>query len=205
MIQPQVEIPLTARNQGARGSCVAFSIAGIKGSLARYELSPEYAYLATVHQSLDWQPNQGLDVRVALSATSAGLPEEGHYPYQQDEPGHPLPELPTGFPLYGPHLTLLRPDLNVVKRLLFAGEPVGVLIAMTRSFMCPVDGFVRFEAGALQGLHAVVIVGFGLDPAGEEHYLICNSWGTTWGNEGHAWLSGPYLVRHATCIYGATT
>lgn len=204
MIQPQIKIPLTARNQGARGSCVAFSIAGIKGSFASHELSPEYAYLATVHQSQNWQPNQGLDVRVAISATTDGLPEEGHYPYQQGEPNHPLPKLPTGFPLYGPHLALLQPDLDVVKSRLIAGEPVGTLIAITQSFMCPVDGLVPFESGAFQGLHAVVIVGLGLDTAGEEHYLICNSWGASWGNDGHAWIPGTYLVHHATCIYGAT-
>lgn len=204
MIQPQVKISLTARNQGNRGSCVAFSLAGIKGIVDNRLLSPEYAYLATVHQSPTWQPNQGLDVRIAIAATETGLPEEQHYPYKYDEPCRPLPALPNGFPLYGPHLSLLQPDLSKVRSRLASGEPVGILIAITQSFMNPIDGLIHFEAGTFPGLHAIVIVGFGQNAAGEDHYLICNSWGSSWGDDGHAWLSETYLAHHATCIYGAT-
>lgn len=181
---------------------MAFALAGIKGCLACHELSPEYAYLAAVYQSPSWQPNTGLDVRVAVSATNTGLPEECDYPYQQDEPAHPLPALPVGLSLYGPQLTFLQKDLSVVRDRLAAGEPVGTLIALTPSFMCPKNGIVMFEAGTYQGLHAVVIVGFGLDQAGQEYYLICNSWGHSWGIEGHAWLPAIYLEHHSTCIYG---
>lgn len=203
MIQPLVTISMNARDQGSRGSCVAFSIAGIKGCISSYSLSPEYAYLATVHQSPTWQPNQGLDVRIAIAATSAGLPEDHHFPYQQDEPGHPLPVLPTGLPLYGPHMTLMSPDLAMVKKWLAAGHPVGILISLTQSFMSPVDGIVPFETNVYPGRHAVVIVGYGSDQAGNEHYLICNSWGSSWGVNGHAWVPDSYLNCHASCIYGA--
>lgn len=203
MIQPLVKIPLTARDQGKRGSCVAFSLAGIKGNLTNFQLSPEYAYLATAHQSPDWQPNQGLDVRVAIRATGAGLPEDLHCPYQEDEPKRPLPALPEGLHLHGPDMMLKLPDLDVAKSWLNDGKPVGTLIALTPSFMSPQDGVVSFESQAFPGLHAVVIVGFGNDSAGDEHYLICNSWGSSWGIEGHAWLPRIYLDQHATCIYGA--
>jgi C1A family cysteine protease len=42
------------------------------------------------------------------------------------------------------------------------------------------------------GGHAVVAVGH--DPRGER-ILIRNSWGTSWGDAGHAWLTESYL-RH---------
>jgi len=203
VIQPHVTIPMTPRDQGKRGSCVAFSIAGIKGNLSNYLLSPEYAYLATVHQSPTWRPNEGLDVRVALTATTAGLPEDHHLPYQQDEPGHPLPALPTDLPLFGPHMTLFLPDLSKVKQWLNLGKPVGALVSTTRSFMSPVDGVVAFETGVFPGRHAIVIVGYGDDAIGTEHYLICNSWGSSWGVNGHAWIPHSYLTCHASCIYGA--
>src|SRR5690606_25997631 len=106
--------------------------------------------------------------------------------------------------LRGPDLVLLPPDLGIVKKKLAAGEPIGALIAITKSFMCPIDGFVNFEEGTFSGLHAITIVGFGLSPDAEEYYLVCNSWGESWGNEGHAWLPSAYLAYHATCIYGAT-
>jgi hypothetical protein len=203
VIQPRVMISMSARDQGSRGSCVAFSLAGIKGNLSNYLLSPEYAYLATVHQSPTWKPNEGLDVRIAIAATAAGLPEDHDFPYQQDEPSHPLPALPTGLPLYGPHMTLAAADLDKIKQWLNLGRPVGVLVSLTRSFMSPVDGVVSFEMNVFPGRHAVVIVGYGDDQAGTEHYLICNSWGVSWGVNGHAWVPHSYLTKHASCIYGA--
>lgn len=194
---------MNARDQENRGSCVAFSLAGIKGSLSDHLLSPEYAYLATVHQSPTWTPNAGLDVRIAIAATTLGLPEDHHVPYQQNEPRLPLPALPTGLPLHGPHLTLAALDLDKIKQWLSLGRPVGVLVSTTKSFMCPVDGVVSFETPVFPGRHAVVIVGYGHDHMGADHYLICNSWGDSWGVNGHAWVPHSYLTAHASCIYGA--
>jgi len=182
---------------------VAFSLAGIKGVPSNLLLSPEYAYLATVHQSPAWKPNAGLDVRIAIAATGTGLPEDHHFPYQQNEPGQPLPPMPSGLSLHGPDLTLLATDLDKIKQWLGLGRPVGVLVSTTQSFMRPIDGVVAFEANVFPGRHAVVIVGYGYDQLGTEHYLICNSWGVSWGVNGHAWVPHSYLTTHASCIYGA--
>lgn len=203
MIQAHVKIQMNSRDQGNRGSCVAFSLAGIKGVPSNLLLSPEYAYLATVHQSPAWKPNAGLDVRIAIAATGTGLPEDHHFPYQQNEPGQPLPPMPSGLSLHGPDLTLLATDLDKIKQWLGMGRPVGVLVSTTQSFMRPIDGVVAFEANVFPGRHAVVIVGYGHDQLGTEHYLICNSWGVSWGVNGHAWVPHSYLTTHASCIYGA--
>lgn len=203
MIQAHVTIQMNSRDQGNRGSCVAFSLAGIKGVPSNLLLSPEYAYLATVHQSPAWKPNAGLDVRIAIAATGTGLPEDHHFPYQQNEPGQPLPPMPSGLSLHGPDLTLLATDLDKIKQWLGLGRPVGVLVSTTQSFMRPIDGVVAFEANVFPGRHAVVIVGYGHDQLGTEHYLICNSWGVSWGVNGHAWVPHSYLTTHASCIYGA--
>ncbi len=203
MIQAHVTIQMNSRDQGNRGSCVAFSLAGIKGVPSNLLLSPEYAYLATVHQSPAWKPNAGLDVRIAIAATGTGLPEDHHFPYQQNEPGQPLPPMPSGLSLHGPDLTLLATDLDKIKQWLGLGRPVGVLVSTTQSFMRPIDGVVAFEANVFPGRHAVVIVGYGYDQLGTEHYLICNSWGVSWGVNGHAWVPHSYLTTHASCIYGA--
>ncbi|WP_374725319.1 C1 family peptidase [Pseudomonas peli] len=195
---------MDARDQGTRGSCVAFSLAGIQGFLARHSLSPEYAYLATVHQSPGWQPNQGLDVRVAIAATRTGLPEESAFPYQPDEPSHPLPALPIGMSLYGKALSYMPVDLSKIKGWLQSGRPVGVLIALTPTFVNPSAGIVLFDTQVYQGRHAVVIVGHGTDSAGVDHYLVCNSWGVSWGVEGHAWVPECYITTHASIIYGVS-
>lgn len=46
-----------------------------------------------------------------------------------------------------------------------------------------------------RGGHAVLAVGYGLAPSGQEAVLIRNSWGPGWGLDGYAWLSRSYLDR----------
>lgn len=203
MIAPVVTLQLSARDQGARGTCVAFAVAGVQGYFAKYLLSPEYAYLATALASPAWQPNQGLDIRVAVGATAAGLPEEHHAPYQLHEPPQPLPQLPAGLPLHGPSLKLIPKDPANIEAVLRNGHPVGLLIALTQSFMKPVDGVVAFEPNVYPGRHAVIVAGLGIHLNGEPHYLLCNSWGDGWGINGHAWISQTYLTQHTSCAYGA--
>jgi len=43
----------------------------------------------------------------------------------------------------------------------------------------------RSSAGDEVGLHAVVITGWGYDNAGKLYWVIRNSWGTDWGNNGY--------------------
>jgi len=203
VIQHYKHIPTNARDQGPRGTCVAFAITSLKDALLEPTLSPEYAYLATVHQSPGWKPDDGLDVRIALRATTNGLPEEANYPYQPHEPKKPFPQLPTQFPLYrSQNMTYQTFDLKKVKRVLDNGKPLGAIIALTMSFFSPINGVVSFEETVHPGYHAVVISGYGADTDGNEYFLICNSWGTAWGNNGHAWLPEAYLSCHATLIYG---
>ncbi|WP_432710899.1 hypothetical protein [Pseudomonas syringae] len=33
-------------------------------------------------------------------------------------------------------------------------------------------------------------------------FLIRNSWGEAWGNNGHAWIPAKYIAAYATCAFG---
>ena len=55
------------------------------------------------------------------------------------------------------------------------------------------DTFMQYRSGIFDSPqcgtnldHSVVIVGFGIDShSGDEYWLLRNSWGTTWGEEGY--------------------
>lgn len=44
------------------------------------------------------------------------------------------------------------------------------------------------------GGHAVTIIGWDDTKFGSTYYLIQNSWGTGWGNEGKFWMSEKFLL-----------
>ena len=56
--------------------------------------------------------------------------------------------------------------------------------------MAPKDGVIDFDPLVLPDqYHAVVGVGLGThSDTGQDHVLLRNSWGTSWGLAGHAWM-----------------
>lgn len=85
-------------------------------------------------------------------------------------------------------------------------HPVILLTELSYSFFLPVSGVVdppQGEAPEPSQRHAVVAVGHGTVD-GTPAILVRNSWGPTWGTEGHAWLTeaflGPRLFATATLL-----
>jgi C1A family cysteine protease len=78
-----------------------------------------------------------------------------------------------------------------------SGEPVGIVLAVTPSLHQPVNGVVEFQTGVIADqYHAMSVVGLGASADKHTHYLVRNSWGRTWGNDGHAWIPERHLHRH---------
>lgn len=76
------------------------------------------------------------------------------------------------------------------------GRPVILMMTLSRSFYGPdPDGVVRpvrDERPDPALRHAVLAIGHGAvddEPA----VLIRNSWGGTWGHDGHAWLTAGFV------------
>ncbi|MNL34389.1 Papain family cysteine protease [compost metagenome] len=69
--------------------------------------------------------------------------------------------------------------------------------------MAPTNGVVAFSPMILPGrAHAVVAVGLGATAAGQQYVRIRNSWGTKWGDQGHAWLPIEYIDLHTLQAFG---
>jgi hypothetical protein len=75
--------------------------------------------------------------------------------------------------------------------------PVMLLLKLSRSFFLPgADGVVHPAAGEIPDpnrRHAVLAVGHGT-ANGHRSLLVRNSWGRKWGQDGHAWLTEPFLT-----------
>jgi C1A family cysteine protease len=162
-------------------------------------LSPEYLYQGAALQTPNWIPDMGVPLKAALNAANSGQPVELAYPYQHSEPACPIPPLPS-LTLYGVKVGLAAPvDVTKIIDLLRQGKPVGICLKLTSSFYSPLDGVVLFELVSLPDvLHAVTIVGLGWD-GNDAYFLIRNSWGSVWGQDGHAWISSEYVIKHSIC------
>jgi hypothetical protein len=197
---------LLPRDQGLRPTCIAFALAelNLRAATGIIALSPEYAYQGAACLIPAWLPGMGVPLDAALRAVSSGQPVESDFPYQAAEPATPVPPPPTTFHLHGGKVVMVSLDTDVICAMLRQHRPVGIGLKLTESFYMPVDGLITFETAALMPsvLHAVAVVGLGWKD-GEAHFLLRNSWGSSWGREGIAWVSATYVRAHALCAFGA--
>lgn len=180
-----------ARNQGQRPTCLAFSLSEIhrvrRGVLDL--LSPE-----SLHRLGAQRAKKSPDLALFISEAIAGLDQDGQttevaWPYHSEQPVdtnclyHKILATPSGF------------DEDEAISALRAGEPIVLVVDIDLAFY----GYLAattldFDPNQqIQARHAVVICGCRAGPAGPE-YLIKNSWGESWGDKGHAWVTLAYIV-----------
>jgi C1A family cysteine protease len=71
-----------------------------------------------------------------------------------------------------------------------ADQPVSVAIeADTRSFQLYKAGVFDDPTCGENLDHGVAAIGYGTTEEGEDYFLVCNSWGATWGNQGYIQMS----------------
>ncbi|MCF8883424.1 C1 family peptidase [Erythrobacter sp. SN021] len=187
------------RDQGRRPTCLAFaasdSHAGIR---AGWEpLSCEFAFY-NAQRRAGRSPNQGALLGAMLDTLRLdGQPVEACWPYLEADAVQVANWLPpaTIGDCFGRNGNAGGADLADVRSRLATGQPVVVLTMLSASFFTPVDGIVDEAPGELpepSQRHALVAVGIGRI-LGIPATLVRNSWGATWGTEGHAWLTDRYL------------
>jgi hypothetical protein len=205
MITIQLTLPqatLMVRDQGRRLTCLAFALCEVEhGYSPNGFLSPEYLYHSAAARSSTWGPNRGLELSPALQAAHQ-IALEADCPYKLTDPAFPLAPLPSGIPLFGSPAHQFPVDTTEIIRRLREGMVVGLGLMLTQAFYAPVGGRIRDGTPVVpQSGHAVAAVGLGWEE-GKAFFLIRNSWGQGWGQNGSAWLSADYVQQHAQCAFG---
>lgn len=199
----------SARNQGDRPTCMAFALSDLNGHRHQRpaQLSAEHLYRQAAGLMPGWKPGDGLDVDSALRAVSApGQALEASIPYVAVEPALPLQPYPHCIPLFSGDYGRQLAVIATIDKALANDRSIGLVLRLTVEFFNVTANLpqVSFSPQFILGAsHAVVAVGIGYDRVTKErHVLIRNSWGASWGDNGHAWLPESYIHTHLLCAFG---
>lgn len=138
---------------------------------------------------------------VLAYAEREGFAPDLHWPYAEhldDFRGPPPAELTT----VRPRTRLITHEpldwhLDTIRWELACGYPVVIGLRVYPGFEgVGADAVIPMPDGAQVGGHAVCVVGYN-DTRGA--LLIQNSWGTSWGARGRAWLPYPYALNPFWC------
>eukprot|EP00817_Percolomonadidae_sp_ATCC50343_P000771 CAMPEP_0117421938 /NCGR_PEP_ID=MMETSP0758-20121206/2888_1 /TAXON_ID=63605 /ORGANISM="Percolomonas cosmopolitus, Strain AE-1 (ATCC 50343)" /LENGTH=310 /DNA_ID=CAMNT_0005204279 /DNA_START=10 /DNA_END=942 /DNA_ORIENTATION=+ len=69
-----------------------------------------------------------------------------------------------------------------------AHGPIQVGFRVYQDFFNYKSGVYTHQSGGLAGGHAVKVDGWGVDNNGTPYWIVANSWGTTWGQQGYFWI-----------------
>ena len=198
-------------NQGQTNSCAANATAGAYEYLVKrhfgddaYDVSRMFIYYNARKQETDDVEDEG----TALQDVIAGLRENGAcseqtWPFEEesvnDEPSEEAYEEASQFLVEDAEI--IPVDLDAWKTALAAGNPIIFGCQLYDSFdrqkrpglvPMPTNREASREA---HGAHAMLCVGYS-DP--DEMFIVRNSWGPEWGDEGYCYIPYRYLMdeRH---------
>jgi len=168
--------------------------AAVRGPWA--ELSCEYLFYHAKKREKS-APTTGATTRsIRLAVEHDGQPVEADWKYLDAIPADvtlwvPPTRMST---VYRRASTMLAGGFDEAWDSVEAGTPVMVVLSISDAFYMPDGAGVVNSTEAVDQTrrHAVVAMATG-DRAGVKCLLGRNSWGETWGLQGHAWLAEPYM------------
>lgn len=189
-----------ARDQGQRPTCMAFAASDAHAAArGPYEpLSVEFAHFQGIRRKAVFDPSKGVPLPLMMAAIrDDGQPLESGWPYLLALPsdiGMWSPP-PGAAPVFRRGSAPGSPLVADVLSHLDAGRPVVVVVKITRAFHFAVTGKAIAETAQDPdaGLHAMIAIGHGYDGT-DRVILLRNSWGTSWCDNGHAWVTEQYLA-----------
>lgn len=205
------------RNQGQLGSCTVFAVTSVyefllkKLSKPKTDLSEYFVYYNVLRDENGVARESGTSINeVVESIARTGICIEELCRYDD---GSDLIEKPSPAAYEEAKNHLIKKAKNVVigedrnanhkaiTSALADGYPVIISLNLYESFDQGVKGFIQHPAAGearpqKHGSHAMVICGF----SEEEHiYIVRNSWGRNWGDNGYCYLPFSYVDDHEYC------
>lgn len=174
------------RNQGNCGSCVAFATVGaiearLEIALANPALNPDlseaHLFFCDSNSSCTtgWAPYAAMN-----SARDTGIADEACYPYDVSAQACTLcPAWENGVTQIDDWVGLT--NQADMKQALADEGPLEATMLVYSDFFRYTGGVYRHTSGALEGGHAVTVVGYDDE---EGYWIAKNSWGRGWGEDG---------------------
>ncbi|XP_062136110.1 procathepsin L-like [Drosophila sulfurigaster albostrigata] len=179
------------KDQGQCGSCWAFSAVG---SLESQYFIHKGKSVSLSEQNLmdcssdDPYDNDGCDGGSPIEALNyvkdnGGIDTESSYPYEETDDDCSYDEDDVGAQISGVSQIESGNEDALADAVANKG-PISVCV--DASFFQNYEGGVLNEPSCSQDTdHAVVIIGYGTDPADGDYWLVRNSWGEDWGEDGY--------------------
>lgn len=196
------------RNQGDRGTCVAFAVSAAHEWLAGMtEVRSVEDAMWAAHEMMA-APGKGEETSVNYALRGLEAHEhakEGAWPYGNPkwQSGRTVAALesanrralPTWRRLDDHDLPSIRVELEV-------GNAVVLTIGVVRKAWLASAGWVDAMVGEkVAGNHTVLVVGASEDGDAEPRLKVKNSWGEGWGEDGFGIISKRYLDIYGICAH----
>lgn len=192
------------KQQGGCGSCWSFAMTGALESYVLRKRNTPGADLdlsEQVYVSCSSVGSCNGGVLFPLFLVREGLPPESAYPYA--ETNGSCADAKPGWEKQAHKIDgwgMVWPSLSKIKAALAHYGPLPTSMQVYSDFMDYKSGVYTRVGGKRLGGHAVLLVGYNDD---EEYFIVKNSWGTGWGENGFFRID--YSQMHSLVIFGLTT
>ncbi len=132
-----------------------------------------------------------------------GLPPETYFPYTASGTDDVCSRAAAGWQSVTrkisswAYITTSTANLSAIKNALYQYGPLVTTMDVYTDFYYYSSGIYEYTTGNYEGSHAILITGYTDDASvdGGGYFVVKNSWGTGWGNQGYFYIAYSQLSR----------